>query len=438
MITMMPGVCKTVRADDVCISVGTEYSDDNAVVFGNGDHLVFSGGTPWVCVNDNTKQVYKANEYESYYVSPTYYGNYKQWAFDLGEDSAVLTGYYSTGDETITGFKCNGGNGSEGNPFTFELIGTYKATLSTTNGGSYKYKVNEESYSEDMHGEVKFSQSIGNVITAVATPEANFSFVGWYEATVDETGSITGHTDTLITDSTTIEITSGSQYKKAFAVFNDIEITYDANGGTTGSYWPTGNRITVPKNSLLKAADFWNQVDSGVFITAPEDSVVGSITITDSSGSTVIQKTDTTSTYTFTEDATIKFNWTSSGYSCKDGDGGSWTVGSSSNLDFTFDRINGKAKKEDLKGLQVDNTAVEKDTDYTVEDGSVIIKLQPSYLKGLSLGEHTLTAVFPDEKIAMATFTIKEKEEEKDKEEKKEDSSSKSTTRYTAPKTGVE
>ena len=91
MITMMPGVCKTVRADDVCISVGTEYSDDNAVVFGNGDHLVFSGGTPWVCVNDNTKQVYKANAYEPYYVSPTYYKTLarKPKRFSLGMNCKI-------------------------------------------------------------------------------------------------------------------------------------------------------------------------------------------------------------------------------------------------------------------------------------------------------------------------------------------------------------
>lgn len=72
------------------------------------------------------------------------------------------------------------------------------------------------------------------------------------------------------------------------------------------------------------------------------------------------------------------------------------------------------------------------DTNYDKTAGSVIIDLKPSYLEALSVGNHTITAVFTDEMTATAKFSITEK-----KEEEKKDSSSYTNT-YKVPVNGVE
>lgn len=48
------------------------------------------------------------------------------------------------------------------------------------------------------------------------------------------------------------------------------------------------------------------------------------------------------------------------------------------------------------------------DSNYEAEPGSVIVKLQPTYLETLSVGEHIITALFNDGNDPSAKFTIKE------------------------------
>ena len=88
----------------------------------------------------------------------------------------------------------------------------------------------------------------------------------------------------------------------------------------------------------------------------------------------------------------------------------SWIKGSSSTADFRFVRSfeNGEhTAYKMLKEVQVDNKKI---TDYSTTEGSVIVKLKPSYLESLSVGKHELKAIFTDDGIVTTSFTIKAKE----------------------------
>lgn len=72
------------------------------------------------------------------------------------------------------------------------------------------------------------------------------------------------------------------------------------------------------------------------------------------------------------------------------GDGSKWTKGTKTGLEFT---ANGAYSK--FTGIQIDGKTV-KDENYTAVSGSTVITLKPEYLGTLSVGKHTLTALYKD------------------------------------------
>ena len=94
-------------------------------------------------------------------------------------------------------------------------------------------------------------------------------------------------------------------------------------------------------------------------------------------------------------------------YRCTKGDGSSWTKGTKTGLAFTFSRsAEDETAFSHFKGIQVDGKDVPADK-YTAKSGSVNIDLKPAYLEALSVGEHTLTALFDDAESVNVKFTIK-------------------------------
>ena len=92
------------------------------------------------------------------------------------------------------------------------------------------------------------------------------------------------------------------------------------------------------------------------------------------------------------------------------GDGNVWTKGSNVTSDFTFKRnVDDQTAFSHFTKAQVDGKDLAS-ADYTAESGSVIIKLNPSFLETLAVGEHTLTAFFDDGNSADAKFTVVEGE----------------------------
>ncbi|MBR2676757.1 MAG: hypothetical protein IKE28_07595 [Solobacterium sp.] len=99
-----------------------------------------------------------------------------------------------------------------------------------------------------------------------------------------------------------------------------------------------------------------------------------------------------------------------SNYVVIDGGDASWTEGGTSPLSIEIDNTDTSSGAEDpfdhFVDAYVDNTKLTKDVDYTLDHGSVIINLQPSYLKNLSAGWHTLRAVFNNSDDVISRFNI--------------------------------
>lgn len=93
-------------------------------------------------------------------------------------------------------------------------------------------------------------------------------------------------------------------------------------------------------------------------------------------------------------------------YTATAGSGSAWTKGSGKELSFTFNRTESpETTYKRFSGIKVDGKDVDYDN-YTATEGSVNIALKASYLETLSVGDHTLTAVFEDGS-ADAKFTVK-------------------------------
>lgn len=76
--------------------------------------------------------------------------------------------------------------------------------------------------------------------------------------------------------------------------------------------------------------------------------------------------------------------------------------------EFAFRLVGDDAHTFDhFTGVKVDGKALDK-AEYDARRGSVVISLKPAYVKTLSAGKHTLTAVFDDGE-ASATFTVTKK-----------------------------
>lgn len=94
-------------------------------------------------------------------------------------------------------------------------------------------------------------------------------------------------------------------------------------------------------------------------------------------------------------------------YKTTAGEGNVWFKGSGKTSNFTFKRtIDDAATFDKFKDIKVDNKPIH-DTDYTKEEGSLIIKLKPEYLEKLPLGKHTITANFEDGSVT-ANFEVRQ------------------------------
>lgn len=87
--------------------------------------------------------------------------------------------------------------------------------------------------------------------------------------------------------------------------------------------------------------------------------------------------------------------------------GGTWTMGSSDTLSFTFERVGEDRETFDhFVGVRVDDEDLANDA-YDAYSGSVVVSLMPGYLETLEVGDHSITAVFDDGE-ATTEFSIEE------------------------------
>ena len=105
------------------------------------------------------------------------------------------------------------------------------------------------------------------------------------------------------------------------------------------------------------------------------------------------------------------------------GDDQVWYKGSGQDASFTFKRsFNDNETYNRFLGIQIDDKDVDK-TNYIYEEGSVIVDLKASYMETLSIGKHTIKAIFNDGQ-AKANFEIR--------------TTKPNPIPYEIPKTGVE
>ena len=93
-------------------------------------------------------------------------------------------------------------------------------------------------------------------------------------------------------------------------------------------------------------------------------------------------------------------------YTVAEGDGQVWYRGSGAYATFTFKRSvdDGEAIRH-FSAIKIDGKAVSNDN-YSVESGSIVLKLKPEYLKTLPDGKHKLSVSFDDGEDVDVFFTV--------------------------------
>ena len=122
-------------------------------------------------------------------------------------------------------------------------------------------------------------------------------------------------------------------------------------------------------------------------------------------------------------------------YTFTKGDGSKWTKGSEKDLPFTVSRNTADSTTfSRFTGILVDDKSVDPSS-YAADPGSLNVSLRPDFLETLSVGEHTITAVFDDGR-ADAGFTIVKKSSGSSSSTKKRSSGSSSGTRSSSGNSG--
>ena len=116
-------------------------------------------------------------------------------------------------------------------------------------------------------------------------------------------------------------------------------------------------------------------------------------------------------------------------YKIDKGENGSWQKGNSNTLDFHIISDSDHDPYDNFLKVMDGDSELDPSVYETVQ-GSLILKLKPSYLNNLAIGRHELNIIFKDNKNLFIHFNISEAEK---KEEKKEEK----TDYYKIPITGI-
>lgn len=270
--------------------------------------------------------------------------------------------------------------------------GTYNGAVIFTGGGTLNIQMNaSESGREYVGIQTRRDTTLDGVKINIDIPGSQYTdgYQFWYSKTVS------------LTNKAELHISTGS---KGYA-FNSTE---EGSGNNAD--------ISVAEGCVFEAKSDNKAVNN--FKVSSETIRLGALvnTVNSMEGSDEFSEVpEDLSTYKYIRIPLIK-----TAYENIKGDGNVWTKGSKSTSDFTFKRnINDSKTYDSFKDIEIDGKPVDRNN-YDSDPGSVIIKLKPSYLEKLSVGSHTIKAIFVDGE-AEANFTVKQS----------------STKRHVMPKTGV-
>ena len=266
-----------------------------------------------------------------------------------------------TGDTTFT--------------YTFEAIPTYTVTYSVVNG----------TWSDGTTADK--TETVQSGSTPASVPSGMIADSGFTGGSWD-----TDPASATITGDTTFTYTYAAKTPISYTVTFNVE-NGSWNNGVSDAQTVTltgyeGDILTLAASQIPAVgsnpdatykAGFWDTTPTaGMEITA-----------------------DTTFTYTYVEENTAPITYTNT-----EGEGSNYTLGTNGTLTFRFSRSENDAETiNHFTGIKVDNIEVSS-SNYTYSAGSVIINLKPEYLQTLSVGQHTLTAMFDDGGDVTVNFTI--------------------------------
>lgn len=213
-----------------------------------------------------------------------------------------------------------------------------------------------------------------------ATVELSADITHIFGDTVSATVNGNPATDVTVNsdDTLIVKYTFSPTDKDVLNTIESPEFIYENGTSTDDFIFPDTVTITTKGNNTLSVPVTWDKEALNNY--KPSDlneqilTLKGKVSIPE-----YIDYTDNETTMTITVKYKIRLT---------DGDGQTVTI--TSNKPAVF-RSN--AEYIDFSHVEVDGDTIEKDKDYTVKEGSIIVTLNPEYLSSLSLGEHTIAIV---------------------------------------------
>ena len=409
------------------IAVGTEYYIGDTIQFGKP--AADADDKFYYLYNGNT---YVAVEYGYDVVYTEFESDTGKWRVNLTHGGPLSLWFSSdegfTGEEIVVGIKCNGGDGSITDPYTFELVYGLKATIKVINGTRQKDYGEDEDAVIENEAALKFkykysSKEMGGIPLTLGFLQPNEGYykpvvtvngrvaddgywnAGWNVVILSENSSypngwvrISGNLPEISVDCV-VEF-QPIKYKIAFKN-NDVVI---ADMGTIDATYDKEVQLpacTITNGNLF--FDGWNTAVDGSGDYYSDGATVKNLTTK--------RKADV-GDGPYTVVLYAQWSETEDYYFCSEGDGQTWDNGSTGSLDFTFDRSKeDRPVYENRKEIKVDGRTIDA-SNYEEEEGSWIVKLNADYLNTLSNGRHTIEAVFNDNvsNKTAATFTVQGKE----------------------------
>ena len=181
------------------------------------------------------------------------------------------------------------------------------------------------------------------------------------------------------------------------------KVSVDANGGTFEKYRASSLRLVMPVDDPYSLQYIFDTLGYPVHNTDPNKYVIGFATTPDATEPDVIDgQTDVKSL------GRIYAVWADDEYVFNKGENATWEKGSSEGLEFIIKRKGHDDKTySSFISLEIDGQIV-SDSNYTKKAGSLVLTLEPEYLKTLSTGTHEVVFNFADNNSLRTTITISE------------------------------